>query len=1409
MKINQQKKYKFLLLLMSVLFCIPIPRSIAQDALLPVGIWTDWTNPTFSTLSISSSLNGGTINNLTNITNTNTGDYAQVNTSGVPANEGISFTLNSSVKYSGNKLFKLNTAGTGDIRSFIISYSKDFGVTYDTLNNVVDVRTDGSNPLTTQNNRTHEIKAYLLDSFTNITVTMIRTSLTGNLRVYNAQLKNVDYEPSTVGTCNTITPLTATNLGTGNVSIVEEHTGRLGGFTVGTVTSQNDVLNSNDLNYANITPVLGVNSKLGLGVKYDGVPFASGTFLGFKLEFLSSLTLAAASNLELVTYLDGVEIERVKASSSVVSANLLTPMAIQNIGFNITYPADEIALEANYPAALSLGTIRVYNAVFNRLCDVNPFVCNTMTKLTQSQYPVYVDKDNSGLLSVGLLGSSEAFTDLNHLLDDYDTTYVSINSGLTLTAAQVASISVKKALTPFPAGYFAGFDIGSSSVLDLTLLGNSARVMTFLNGVEQERSSNSNLISLNTALLTSGTRQIVGFRTTKPFDEIRYEIVNTAGVNALVDTRIYGAYVEQFCAGPDISCTATQYANQLVALRSPEFPMYVDGRNTGVSSTANAGAGITNPNFAIDADTSNYTTIDATLLVAGNLTYTVADAITNYPANTYIAFDITVDRLLDLQALGGMELRLVKDGELLPRVYTPTLLLGASVLNATEQRYKLGLVSADSFDGIQLTVGGVANIGALGDIKIHGVYMQALCATTIGCNENISLKQGSAPVVINNERTGPSGLATASLFTSAIGNIDNIIDADPLNYTTITGNVSAGTATSISVWNPIQTYPAGSNAGYVVEVGPSLLTVGLLDFITIITYNNGVEQERSTNAYLLDVDVLTLNLLGAPSTARFVGFRTSKPYDEIVIRMADVLSGGLDIDGTKIYGAYVNTNGVQLIDGNLCSNILPDVNVAIKNQVANGSLSTNDVFAGSPTVLYGTQTIYTDTLNNDPNRVATLILNSDGTYTVSATDTGVYEFNIPVTINDGVPVYSTLKVTVIDVTTDINPIIANDDIAYMTGGATPSTLPINVLANDAAGNSTRLLTVTNATAASGATTSILSNGTINYTPAPGFYGIDTVYYTVADNTPNGVQTSTAKAVIYVYEPGEVQSVNMTVASDDYVEVNSSTPINVSAANGVLANDTLIGTGNLIVTSTTDIFIDPTNPNVGTVRFNADGSYTVTPGSAMIASKSYPVVYNLSNGSGATSNGTLYVMGLFNDPLPIRLVDFGAKMIDCNTANVTWKTASENHVSHFEVEYSTTGNHFLTVAQVAAVGESTGGASYQKAVMQNDQIGFYRLKVVDEDGTTAYSKIVQLQMTNCNTAGYSIAPNPSTGKFTVRGEAIQGKIQVMDITGKVMYDAIHDSLLQTEIDITAYPTGTYHLRIITENGKAEVFKLIKY
>jgi subtilisin-like proprotein convertase family protein len=129
--------------------------------------------------------------------------------------------------------------------------------------------------------------------------------------------------------------------------------------------------------------------------------------------------------------------------------------------------------------------------------------------------------------------------------------------------------------------------------------------------------------------------------------------------------------------------------------------------------------------------------------------------------------------------------------------------------------------------------------------------------------------------------------------------------------------------------------------------------------------------------------------------------------------------------------------------------------------------------------------------------------------------------------------------------------------------------------------------------------------------------------------------------------------------------------------------------------------------------------------------------NASGFTGITSLAPLpsfspLTLGSNSTPLPISLVDFSA-LAQASGVALDWETAYEDNASHFEVERSFDGFDFGAIGQVKAHGERSRGGQYghldAEAYDQGEATAYYRLKMVDRDGTYEYSAVRQVSLRN--------------------------------------------------------------------------------
>ena len=142
----------------------------------------------------------------------------------------------------------------------------------------------------------------------------------------------------------------------------------------------------------------------------------------------------------------------------------------------------------------------------------------------------------------------------------------------------------------------------------------------------------------------------------------------------------------------------------------------------------------------------------------------------------------------------------------------------------------------------------------------------------------------------------------------------------------------------------------------------------------------------------------------------------------------------------------------------------------------------------------------------------------------------------------------------------------------------------------------------------------------------------------------------------------------------------------------------------------------------------------------------------------------------SDPLPLQWLSFTAKL-QGNQALLTWKTAHEQNVHHFEVEKKTaTSNDFSFLASVAT-NLNIGDEAYQYADNTlTEGVTYYRLKEVDNNGLDNYSQVVFVNLQSANATTIKVYPNPMVTQMNIVFNATENKtyqLKLVDALGRTV------------------------------------------
>jgi hypothetical protein len=167
-------------------------------------------------------------------------------------------------------------------------------------------------------------------------------------------------------------------------------------------------------------------------------------------------------------------------------------------------------------------------------------------------------------------------------------------------------------------------------------------------------------------------------------------------------------------------------------------------------------------------------------------------------------------------------------------------------------------------------------------------------------------------------------------------------------------------------------------------------------------------------------------------------------------------------------------------------------------------------------------------------------------------------------------------------------------------------------------------------------------------------------------------------------------------------------------------------------------------------------------------------------------------------LPQNILSFTASKGESKVI-LNFTTTNELNIASFEVERSANGSSFTTIGTVKG-----DGANGQYAFIDAQPlpaINYYRLKMIDHNGSYSYSKMVPVRYDK-NTS-IIIFPNPVKDVVNVQLHTPKGAVslQIIDGMGRIVKTVTlrsSGSTLSTAIDIRGLAAGQYYMHAGSEN-----------
>jgi hypothetical protein len=219
------------------------------------------------------------------------------------------------------------------------------------------------------------------------------------------------------------------------------------------------------------------------------------------------------------------------------------------------------------------------------------------------------------------------------------------------------------------------------------------------------------------------------------------------------------------------------------------------------------------------------------------------------------------------------------------------------------------------------------------------------------------------------------------------------------------------------------------------------------------------------------------------------------------------------------------------------------------------------------------------------------------------------------------------------------------------------------------------------------------------------------------------------------------------------------------------------------------------------NWNSFGNTTITGDNVTGGSVTWNGVNTFSPFTlGSTSSG---------NPLPVVLVNFRA-VLNNSAVDLSWTTEQETNSNYFDIQRSADGSSWSAIGSVTAQGNSATATNY--SFIDNSPLSgvdYYRLKMVDKDGSFSYSSIKVVSMNSV--AAFKVFPNPAKDfvNVTLGHISDNGMVRLINLNGQSVFTQTLNNASGSTITIPVHnlAEGTYMLQILGSDGSQQTGKIV--
>jgi len=205
-------------------------------------------------------------------------------------------------------------------------------------------------------------------------------------------------------------------------------------------------------------------------------------------------------------------------------------------------------------------------------------------------------------------------------------------------------------------------------------------------------------------------------------------------------------------------------------------------------------------------------------------------------------------------------------------------------------------------------------------------------------------------------------------------------------------------------------------------------------------------------------------------------------------------------------------------------------------------------------------------------------------------------------------------------------------------------------------------------------------------------------------------------------------------------------------------------------------------------------------------------YNIVR-TGITSFSPFGV-GNGGSPLPVSLQHFDGAY-SAGKVTLDWTVAQETGIHHYDVTRSENAASFEKVGESITASNSLTAHKYNfiDAPVKTNTTYYYRLNIVNQDGTTNYSPVVKINTGNKADYNVTLLNNPAKNNIELNVTSFQqetANIRITDLVGRTIFSKAYT--VENGSQVISIPTATlaankFYLVKVNINNQSYEFKVL--